>query len=243
MRGHGEDTPKGFNEATTDFDENAYGLRWGPLCVTCGRKDEMDGQLGESGLAPDPLQRFDAWFNDAAARGVPDPDARVLATASADGGPSARMVLLKGYDQRGFVFYTNHASRKGRDLAENPRASLVFPWHPIRRQIVVVGDVEPVSRAESAAYFGSRPRGSQLGAWASERQSEVIGSRAVLEERFAACARRWPEGTVVPAPGFWGGYRVVPTSVEFWQGGEDRLHERLRYRRTGESWIVERLAP
>jgi pyridoxamine 5'-phosphate oxidase len=138
---------------------------------------EMNAQLSEEMLAPDPFQQFDVWFNDAAAFGVPDPDAVILATASADGAPSARTVLLKGHDQRGFVFYTNYASQKGRDLAENPRASLVFPWHPIRRQIVVVGDAERVSRQESVAYFGSRPRGSRLGAWTSERQSAVIASR------------------------------------------------------------------
>ncbi|MQA86823.1 MAG: pyridoxamine 5'-phosphate oxidase [Streptosporangiales bacterium] len=206
---------------------------------------QADLGLDEAALAPDPITQFDAWFADVVAAGLPEPSAMVLATAGADGTPSARTVLLKHYDDRGFVFYTNYTSRKGQELAENPRAGLVLPWHPIRRQVTVVGEVERLPRTESEAYFGSRARGSQLGAWASERQSAVIASRAVLEERFAELSRSWPDGTEVPLPDFWGGFRVVPWTVEFWQGRTNRLHDRLRYRRTDDSggWAVERLSP
>ena len=164
----------------------------------------------------------------------------VLATVSGDGRPRARTVLLKSYDSGGFTFYTNRTSRKGTDLAEVPRACLLFPWHPIRRQVIVEGPVSALSTAESEPYFQSRPHGSQLGAWAS-RQSTVIGSRAELDDRYAELARRWPDGTDVPMPDFWGGYRVIPEVVEFWQGRPNRLHDRLRYRRDGGAWVIERL--
>lgn len=167
----------------------------------------------------------------------------VVSTADADGVPSSRTVLLKGYDQHGFVFYSNYGSRKGRELAANPRASLLFPWHPIARQVIVGGTVVRVSAQETAAYFHSRPHGSQLGAWASE-QSRVVASRTALEERYAEVAGRWPEGAQVPVPPTWGGFRVEASSVEFWQGRENRLHDRLRYVRGGDGgWTVERLAP
>ncbi len=164
----------------------------------------------------------------------------VLATADADGRPSARSVLLKGYDVRGFVFYTNYESRKGRELTVNPYASLVFPWYPLHRQVIVGGPVERISRAETEDYFAIRPRGAQLAAWASA-QSERIPDRAALEQAWTAAERRFPGE--VPAPPHWGGYRLAPTSVEFWQGQPSRLHDRLRYRLAGQSWVVERLSP
>ncbi|MGW4424451.1 pyridoxamine 5'-phosphate oxidase [Streptosporangium sp. NPDC004631] len=196
--------------------------------------------LLEEDLAPDPVTQFARWFDDAVAAGLPEPNAMVVATSSAGGLPTARTVLLKGYDEEGFVFYTNYESRKGRDLAENPRAGLLFPWHPIRRQVRVEGSVTRLSRAESAAYFRSRPYGSRIGAWAS-RQSAAVHSRQELDDRYAELAARWPEDP--PVPDFWGGFRVAPLEVEFWQGQLDRMHDRLRYRRSGASWMVERLAP
>ena len=198
--------------------------------------------LSEAMLADDPLVQFGRWMDDVGAAPLPEPTAMVLATVSASGRPRARMVLLKGYDSSGFTFYTNRTSRKGTDLAEVPRACLLFPWHAMRRQVIIEGPVSALSAAESEPYFRSRPRGSQLGAWAS-RQSSVIGSRAELDERYARLARRWPEGTDVAMPEFWGGYRVVPEVIEFWQGRVNRLHDRLRYRRDGGRWVVERLAP
>lgn len=198
---------------------------------------------GGADLAADPVTQFTTWFNEVSEAGVPQPNAMVLATASAAARPSARTVLLKSYDVRGFVFYTNHGSRKGAEIAENPRVTALFPWHSVGRQVIVGGEVVPVSRAESEAYFHSRPRGSQLGAWASERQSAVISSREELTRRFEHYARRWPEGTEIPLPDFWGGLRVVPAEVEFWQTREDRLHDRLEYAREGGAWIVRRRSP
>ncbi|GII79763.1 pyridoxine/pyridoxamine 5'-phosphate oxidase [Sphaerisporangium rufum] len=194
----------------------------------------------EADLAADPVTQFAAWFADAVEARLPEPNAMVLATSSAGGLPTARTVLLKGFDEQGFVFYTNYESRKGRDLAENPRACLLFPWHQIRRQVRVEGRVARLSREDSAAYFHSRPYGSRLGAWAS-RQSAVVRSREELDARYRELAERWPEEP--PVPDFWGGFRVIPAEVEFWQGQTDRMHDRLRYRRSGEEWITERLAP
>ena len=193
-------------------------------------------------LGSDPVALFRAWLEAAHAARVGLPDATTLATASAAGAPSARMVLLKGVDDAGgFVFYTNTASRKGRELAENPRAALVFHWQPLGRQVRVEGDVERVSPADSEAYFGTRPLGSRLAAWASP-QSESISSRAQLEERVAALAARHPDGDV-PLPPFWGGYRLVAHTIEFWQHGEDRLHDRFRFRREPDGWSLARIAP
>jgi pyridoxamine 5'-phosphate oxidase len=196
----------------------------------------------EDMLAGDPLSQFAAWMADAVAAALPEPTAMALATVSADGRPRARTVLLKNYDSSGFTFYTNRTSRKGRDLAEVPRVSLLFPWYAMHRQVIVEGPVTPLTTAESEPYFRSRPHGSQIGAWAS-RQSTVIGSRAELDDRYAELSRRWPEGTDVPMPDFWGGYLVTPEVVEFWQGRPNRLHDRFRYRRDGGAWVIERLSP
>jgi pyridoxamine 5'-phosphate oxidase len=199
--------------------------------------------LDEADLAPDWLTQFRRWLAEAVAAGLAEPNAMVLATASPDAKPTARTVLLKGVDECGFVFFTHFTSRKGQQLLANPAASLVFPWHPIQRQVLVTGAVEQITDAESDAYFASRPHGSQLGALASP-QSTVLGSRAELESARAALDERYPEGTPVPRPASWGGFRVIPESVEFWQGRPDRLHDRLRFRReSGEPWVVERLAP
>jgi pyridoxamine 5'-phosphate oxidase len=207
------------------------------------------GTLEADQLAPTWVEQFARWFAEAAGDhaglGLPEANAAVFATASAAGRPSARTVLLKGFDHRGLVIYTNYTSRKGRESAENPFGSLVFPWHALQRQVVAIGALERVSRAETERYFASRPRGSQLGAWASH-QSEIIESREVLDSRTAQLAERWPPGTPVPTPPFWGGVRLVPETVEFWQGRADRLHDRLRYRRSAgdeDLWVVERLSP
>jgi pyridoxamine 5'-phosphate oxidase len=193
-------------------------------------------------MAADPVTQFSRWLAGAAAAGLAEPTAMVLATASPDGVPRARTVLLKGYGPDGFVFYTNKTSRKGRELTANPRACLLFPWHAMHRQVIIEGDVAEVSAAQSERYFRSRAHGSQLGAWAS-RQSTVLATRAELDSRHARLRARWPEGTEVPMPPFWGGFLVVPELAEFWQGRTDRLHDRLRYRRAGDGWIIERLSP
>jgi pyridoxamine 5'-phosphate oxidase len=198
--------------------------------------------LTEAMLAEDPMAQFATWMADAAAAGVPEPTAMILATVSASGRPRGRTVLLKHYDSGGFTFYTNRTSRKGTDLAEVPRASLVFPWYQMQRQVIIEGSVSALSTKQSEPYFRSRPRGSQLGAWAS-RQSSVVGSRGELDDRYAELERRWPDGTDVPMPDFWGGYRVVPEVVEFWQGRVNRMHDRFRYRRNDGGWVIERLAP
>jgi pyridoxamine 5'-phosphate oxidase len=209
------------------------------------RRQYLSHGLDESELAADPITQFGTWFDEARAGGLPEPNAMVVSTAGADGRPSSRTVLLKGFDARGFVFYTNYRSRKGSQLAENPQVSLLFPWHPLGRQVIVGGRAARVGRDETAAYFRTRPHGSQLGAWASE-QSRVVGGRAELERRYLDLADRYPEGEGVPVPPFWGGFLVEPEEIEFWQGRENRLHDRLRYRAdasSGTEWRVERLNP
>ncbi|MEV0403859.1 pyridoxamine 5'-phosphate oxidase [Actinoallomurus sp. NPDC050550] len=213
--------------------------------VAAFRESYMGGGLHARDLAPDPLTQFGTWFTDAVGAGLTEPNAVVLSTVDADGRPSVRTVLLKGYGPDGFRFFTNHRSRKAQAIAADPRVALLFPWHPLRRQVIVEGTAERLPREESAAYFATRPYGSQLGAWTSENQSAIITDRAELERRYAELEELWPDE--VPLPDFWGGYRVMPRSVEFWQGRPDRLHDRLRYRRAapGEEgeWVIERLSP
>lgn len=205
------------------------------------RKDYSLAGLLEKDLARDPFRQFDRWFAEAEAARLNEPNAMTLATADPDGTPSARTVLLKGVDGRGFVFFTNYESRKGRELAANPRATLVFPWLELERQVIVAGRVSRISREETETYFHSRPHGSQLGAWASP-QSTVVTGREALEANLRAIEQRFA-GSAVPPPPHWGGYRVAPETVEFWQGRRNRLHDRLRYRRTADGWTVDRLAP
>jgi pyridoxamine 5'-phosphate oxidase len=197
--------------------------------------------LDESDLVPDPYAMFRSWFDAARSAGVVEPNAMVLSTVSADGQPSARTVLLKGLTDHGFVFFTNYESRKARELGANPHCSLLFGWYQVQRQVRVEGAASRIPRAESEAYFASRPRDSQLGAWASA-QSSVVGSRTELEAAYAEVEARFA-GQDVPAPPHWGGYLVTPERVEFWQGRRSRMHDRLSYRREGSSWRTERLAP
>jgi pyridoxamine 5'-phosphate oxidase len=201
------------------------------------RRDYASSGLSEDQLAPTWLAQLQAWLTDAAV--LREPNAMTFSTASPEGRPSSRTVLLKGVDERGLVLFTNLTSRKASQALANPWASLVLPWVELERQVLVEGTVSEVSREESAAYFASRPRGSQLGAWASH-QSQVV-SRAELDARMAALEERFPD--VVPLPDFWGGLRVTPLSVEFWQGRTSRMHDRLRYRLFGDEWVVERLSP
>jgi pyridoxamine 5'-phosphate oxidase len=202
----------------------------------------LQGTLDESMLPAEPMDLFDQWMGDVVKAGLPEPTAMVLSTVSADQHPRARMVLLKSSGPDGFTFYTNRTSRKASDLADVPEACLLFPWYALHRQVIIDGPVVPLSTADSEPYFHSRPRGSQLGAWAS-RQSTVLPSRADLDDRYAELERRWPEGTEVPMPDYWGGYRLTPARMEFWQGRVSRLHDRFRYSRQGASWTVSRLSP
>jgi len=206
------------------------------------RKEYMQRGLDESDVDADPFRQFAAWFDEARAASPVEPNAMALATVGADGRPSLRMVLLKGADERGFVFYTNYQSRKGRELADTPWAALAFFWPEMERQIRIEGRVEPVSVEESDTYFHSRPVGSQLSASAS-RQSEVIAGREELEQRVAALSAQY-QNQEIPRPENWGGFRVIPDAIEFWQGRASRLHDRLRYRLLASGgWQIERLSP
>ena len=205
------------------------------------RREYARARLDEKDVSHDPIVEFARWFADAQAALVEEPNAMVLATATREGEPSARVVLLKGFDARGFVFFTDYRSRKGAELEDNPRAALVLHWSELERQVRITGGVERTSAADSEFYFRSRPLGSRLGAWVSH-QSAVIPSRAVLEQGLGEIERRFA-GRDVPLPPHWGGYRVTPETIEFWQGRESRLHDRIRYVRQGGRWRIERLAP
>lgn len=206
------------------------------------RREYLLGGLRRAELKPAPIEQFSQWLDEAVEAGLKDPSAMCLATVDAAGQPSQRIVLLKGFDERGFVFYTNLESKKAREMVHNPQVSLLFPWHRLERQIVVTGKVARVAREEAQAYFQSRPLDSQLAAWAS-RQSQPLSSREELQAQFEAEKARFAESPI-PLPEFWGGYRVVPLEVEFWQGGANRLHDRFIYRADDcGSWSVERLSP
>ena len=212
-----------------------------PVSIGDLRRDYAKARLDESSVSADPIVEFARWFEEAVKAELHEPNAMTLATATADGAPSARIVLLKGFDERGFVFFTDYRSRKGTELAENPRAALVFYWPELERQVRIVGSTTQTDRTESEVYFRSRPRGSQLGAWISH-QSQVIAGRQQLDERVPELERRYP-GDDVPLPPDWGGFRLRPDSIEFWQGRASRLHDRIRYVRSGDRWRIERLSP
>ncbi len=206
------------------------------------RRMAMQQGLDREDLNADPIAQFEQWFQQAIATGIAEPNAMSLATVGPDGQPSLRTVLLKLFDRQGFVFFTNYSSLKSREMEHNPQVALLFPWVALGRQVKIIGSAARIPLAESAGYFATRPRGSQIGAWASP-QSEVIGTRSLLEAKFEEIKRKFAEGQI-PLPSFWGGYRVAPQLIEFWQGRANRLHDRFQYTRTaGVEWRIERLAP
>jgi pyridoxamine 5'-phosphate oxidase len=205
------------------------------------RQEYTRHELDERTVRPDPFEQFRVWFDEARSAGIMEPNGMTLATADAAGRPSARIVLLKQIDERGFVFFSHYTSRKGRELAANPHAALLFWWDVLERQVRIEGTTEPTDAETSDAYFRSRPEGSRFGAAASE-QSEVVAGREVLERRMVELRTKYPDGNV-PRPEMWGGTRVVPVSFEFWQGRPNRVHDRVRYRKDGDKWVIERLAP
>ncbi len=212
-----------------------------PMDLASLRKEYTLDQLRAENLDPDPIKQFQKWFRDAVTASEHEPNAMVLATTEKTAHPSARVLLLKGVDQRGFTFFTNYLSRKGRELDQNPRAAMVFYWAKTERQVCIAGAVSKLSREESEEYFKSRPRGNRLGAWAS-RQSEVIESREQLEEQMLRIEAQYP-GEDIPMPSHWGGYLLAPERIEFWQGRPNRLHDRFCYTREGDRWKVQRLSP
>jgi pyridoxamine 5'-phosphate oxidase len=205
------------------------------------RHDYRLGLLTEADAAADPIAQFSRWFDDAIEAAVPEPTAMTLATVDAAGQPTARIVLLKGFDERGFVFFTNYLSRKGQELSANPKAGLLFFWPALERQVRIDGEVSRTTRQESEVYFHARPVSSQIGALASQ-QSRVIPSRAILDQLAADLSRQFA-GKPVPLPDYWGGFRLAPSAIEFWQGRESRLHDRLLYTRAGSGWKIDRLSP
>lgn len=210
--------------------------------ISSFRNEYLKGTLHRKDLDPVPMAQFEKWFKQAVDVGIPEPNAISLATVDALGRPSLRTVLVKYFDERGFVFFTNYESRKAREMAQNDQVSIMFPWLTLERQVIVCGKVSKVSKAESLKYFLTRPKNSQLGAWVSQ-QSSVISSRKLLEMKLAELKRKFSAGSI-PLPSFWGGYRVEPQTIEFWQGGPGRVHDRLQYtRQEDNSWIIERLAP
>ena len=211
-------------------------------CIADLRRDYALASLDASDVVADPIAQFSRWFANATAAEIVEPNAMTLATIGDDGAPDARIVLLKGVDARGFTFFTDYRSRKGRDLAARPVAALVFFWQELERQVRIRGTVVRLSSEESAAYYDSRPRGSRIGAWASE-QSSVISDRVVLEAQVREVEQRYPEAAAPPLPPHWGGFLVRPTRVEFWQGRQSRLHDRLQYRLQHGTWLLERLSP
>ena len=214
-----------------------------PSRETHARKSYERAALDEHGIDRDPFQQFTIWYDEAVAAGLPEPEAMTLSTATLEGQPSARIVLLRGYDERGFCFFSNYSSQKGQELAANPYAAVTFHWVKLERQVRIAGRVEKVTEAESDAYFQSRPSQSRIGAWSSP-QSSVISSRDALEELFKKYQEQYLDETAIPRPEHWGGYRVIPKRIEFWQGRPNRLHDRLRFIRIDQGpWTLQRLAP
>ena len=214
-----------------------------PSRETHARKSYERAALDEHGIDRDPFQQFTIWYDEAVAAGLPEPEAMTLSTATLEGQPSARIVLLRGYDERGFCFFSNYSSQKGQELAANPYAAVTFHWVELERQVRISGRVEKVTEAESDAYFQSRPSQSRIGAWSSP-QSNVISSRDALEELFEKYQEQYLDETAIPRPEHWGGYRVIPERIEFWQGRPNRLHDRLRFIRIDQGpWTLQRLAP